>query len=1006
MNLEAYDADSLRQIVRDLQKENEELRDQLQRREIPAPESHAFLSRRNEELYDPDQGARIEHPFITKEMLNLFYSMFQGRPDVYARRGKNGGYYPQCAKRWGKECPFQNGSNRYCLKNQCPVREWIPLKGKVLLEHLLGRSNYGDDAVGLYPLFDDGTCRFLVFDFDNHEKDAVRNDYANAGVQWRDEVDALRLMCRNNKIDCLVERSRSGRGAHVWIFFAGKIRASVARAFGYGLLEKGAESINLISFQYYDRMYPSQDCSDSIGNLIALPLQGQPLKCGNSAFVDENWNAYPDQWNQLKVRHRYTESELLELLEKWQAEDGSSGLADMYAVINIGKGRLHPWENNRRFRKEDVTGQMHIILADGIYIDALNLKPGIQNQIRSLASFLNPVFQENRVLGHSNYATARIQYLGQDIAGYIRVPRGVLGGVEDKCRGSGISVDIQNRRSIGKPIRVTFTKELYMQQDIAAQRLLQFDDGILSAATAFGKTAVCSYLIASRKVSTLILLRSKALMNQWIEELDKFLQIDEELPEYVTPKGRIKRRTSVIGTMQSGANKLTGIIDIAMVDSLSRHENLSDLLDAYGMVIMDECHHAASAGAQKVLTAVSSKYVYGVSATPIRGDHLEKINYMLLGPIRSTYTAKERAIDQGIDHFVRPRFTRVAGILNSDAGINDQYELLRNSTVRNAQIVKDIRECITCRRTIAVLTRYRDHAKYLSEALTGTADHVLLLYGDNTDQENAEIEKQLPLIAEDETIVLIATGQKIGEGFNFPRLDTLILAMPVSRPGVVEQYVGRLNRDYPGKKNVIVYDYVDSHIQVFDRMYQKRLRTYRKIGYRIATDLDLLLIDNRESGAQGVAKKQDVFQDRHVNAIYDSGDYMEVFEQDLLEAKKSIVIGSPQVEQGKVDRFVKIITSKAEEGVRICVIMLAPEIAAYDNEDHLLYLAEEMKKAGVNVVMTSEYGNHYAVIDEELVWHGGMNLLGKEDAWDNLMRTADPDAAQELLLMAQNAVDG
>ena len=304
---------------------------------------------------------------------------------------------------------------------------------------------------------------------------------------------------------------------HVWIFFAGKVKASVARAFGYGLLERGAKSINLLSFDYYDRMYPSQDCSDSIGNLIALPLQGLALKDGNSAFVDENWNACPDQWAQLTQRRRYTEPELIAILAQWQ-EEGPMSASGRYAVVNLGQNRLRPWENRSCFRKEDITGPLHIVLADGIYVDALNLKPGIQNQIRSLASFINPIFQENKAMGHSNHATARIQYLGQDTDGYIRIPRGLLEQLENKCREAGIAVDLQNKRSCGRPVRVSFRQELYLQQDLAAQRLLQFDDGILSAATAFGKTAVCSYLISRRKVSTLVLLRSKALMNQWLEE--------------------------------------------------------------------------------------------------------------------------------------------------------------------------------------------------------------------------------------------------------------------------------------------------------------------------------------------------------------------------------------------------------------------------------------------------------------------------------------------------------
>ena len=379
---------------------------------------------------------------------------------------------------------------------------------------------------------------------------------------------------------------------------------------------------------------------------------------------------------------------------------------------------------------------------------------------------------------------------------------------------------------------------------------------------------------------------------------------------------------------------------------------------------------------------------------------------MLLGPIRSTYSAKERAVDQGIDHLIRPRFTRVADTLEKNAGINEKYELLRDSTVRNDQIIRDIRICIGYGRTVAVITRYKEHAKFLADSLKDAADHVELLYGDNTDQENYEVAQKLPQIPDSESVILIATGQKIGEGFNFPRLDTLILGTPISDPGRVEQYVGRLNRDYPGKKNVVVYDYVDSHIYTFDNMYRKRLRTYRRIGYRVAADDDLRWLNIRAFPSEKLEMKDYVNTIERentdfVNSIYDAGNYMETFERDLLQSQKSIVIESPQLDQNKVDRFVRILSNKAEDGIRIKVIVLDPSIADYDNEEHILFMILEMKNAGISVVTTKEYGSHVAVIDNHLVWYGGMNLFGKEDVWDNLMRIKDAEAAQELLLLAQ-----
>lgn len=297
MNIEAYNLDSLRRLVRSLQDENKKLKTQLNKANIAYEPELVFEENiETSEEYDPDQGGRILSKYITEDMVNRYSAMFWGRTDVYAKRGTKGGYFPQCNNRWNNRiCPKQRGEK--INYEACEHTEWTKLEPKKIMDHHLGYREDGADVLGIYPLLADGTCRFLVFDFDNHEKGAESTDFANTDGEWRDEVDALRLICERNGITPLVERSRSGRGAHVWIFFRKPIAASIARNFGFLLLDKGSASINLKSFHYYDRMYPSQDAASSIGNLIALPLQGQALKNGNSAFVDKNWNAYPDQWD-------------------------------------------------------------------------------------------------------------------------------------------------------------------------------------------------------------------------------------------------------------------------------------------------------------------------------------------------------------------------------------------------------------------------------------------------------------------------------------------------------------------------------------------------------------------------------------------------------------------------------------------------------------------------------------------------------------------------------------
>lgn len=979
MNIEAYDSESLRKLVRCLQTENKLLREKLTKANIPFRTENPFEELiENLEEYDPDQGGRIIDPgYITEDRATRFFSMFWGREDVYSKRGKRGGYFPQCDNRWNEKlCPKQRGEKVYC--DECENTRWTRLDVKKIITHLVGYKEDGTDVIGVYPLLPDGTCRFIVFDFDNHEKGAEDMDYANTDNEWHDEVDALRKMCGLNGIKPLVERSRSGRGAHVWIFFQRAIPASKARNFGFLLLDKGANSINLKSFHYYDRMYPSQDVASSIGNLVALPLQGQALKNGNSAFVDENWNAYADQWDVLLNRTEKLSMEDVEChMAKWQQELAETrGLVISPNMTN----RPKPWKKHCEFEKEDVVGKLHMVLSNGIYIDTLNLMPRIQNQVRSMAAFDNPEFYKNKRMGYSNYYNFSAVYLGKDIDGYIQIPRGLRETILDECDKAGIKVDISDQREKGRPIRVRFNGDLRTGQNLAAEKMLSYSDGVLSAATAFGKTVVCSYLISQRKVNTLILLQSKDLLIQWVEELNKFLQINEEPPEYKTKTGKRKKRDSVIGVLHGSKNTLTGIVDVAMVGSMYRKGNFNEMLNSYGMVIMDECHHSASYTSMELLQKISAKYVYGVSATPKRGDNLDKIIYMMLGPLRHKFTAIERAKEQGIGHYFVPRYTRVVDTVETKSNINKAYSLISTSQVRNDMIINDVKVSVSLGQTPVVLTRYKEHAKLLYGKLQSMADHVYLLYGDNSDKQNAEIRCKLKEVFPNESLILVATGQKIGEGFDFPRLDTLMLAAPVSFEGRVEQYVGRLNRDYKGKEAVYVYDYIDSHVRYFDNMYAKRLRTYKRTGFTLWP---------------GKLQTKQI-----INAIYDSGNYSEKFERDIIEADKNIIISSPDIRQDKVERLLLLAKSRQEAGVQITVITTEPESSVFGNVCVLYELIETMKNAGISVYTRAEVDEKFAVIDHELVWHGGMNLLGKEDIWDNLMRIRNAQVAAELLEIA------
>lgn len=441
-----------------------------------------------------------------------------------------------------------------------------------------------------------------------------------------------------------------------------------------------------------------------------------------------------------------------------------------------------------------------------------------------------------------------------------------------------------------------------------------------------------------------------------------------------------KKRNSVIGVLHGNKNTLTGIIDVAMVGSMYSRGKFNERINSYGMVIMDECHHAASNTSMELLQKINAKYVYGVSATPKRGDSLDRIIYMLLGPLRHRFTALERAKEQGIGHYFVPRYTRVVDTAESKENINKAYNLISTSKVRNEMIIDDVITCVARKQTPVILTRFKEHAKFLHDALKEKADHVFLLYGDNSDKENAEIRVKLKQIPENESLILVATGQKIGEGFDFPRLDVLMLAAPVSFEGRLEQYVGRLNRDYVGKEAVYVYDYIDSHVRYFDKMYAKRLRTYRKTGFSIWT--------------------QELQPKQIINAIFDSVNYTEKFEQDIVESEKMVVISSPDIRQDKIDRFLLLIKKRQEVGVKVTVITTDPEDITYGKSDVCYELIRAMQLVGINVITRTEVEECFAVIDDEIVWHGGMNLLGKADVWDNLMRIRNSQVATELLEIA------
>ena len=982
----------LQKKLNDLQLENQILKNILDKAGLSYHKELSKLRQSgSKEAFDPEQGKRIIHPqAITENMANQFFSMFWGRQDVYAKRSVNketgkAAYYPQCNNFWTNVCHKKIKDGINC--KDCKNRSYKTITKKDILNHLQGNAYNASDVIGVYPLLSNGTCRFMVFDFDNHDKDAEEKDFANFDDTWVEEVESMREICVLNGIEPLVERSRSGRGAHVWIFFDKPIAASFVRKFGFALLDKGAEQINLKSFKYYDRMLPAQDSlpeDSAVGNLIALPLQGKALQDGNSAFIDGNWNAYPNQWETLFNKPRLSQEFLEEKIKEW------SNIIDDIAANAAENDREKPWNRMQHFNKNDVEGKLHIILSNGIYVDNTNLKAAMQNRIRRMAAISNPVFYKNQAIGTSNYDTARWIYLGKDhLSGYIQIPRGLQDELWENIKQADIDYEMEDERQQGRKINVDFKGELRPEQDKALKELIRYDNGILHAATAFGKTVVSSAIIAQKKINTLIILESSALIEQWKEALEKFLNINEGLPTYETKTGRVRKRKSLIGTLQGAHDSMTGIIDIAMAGSLCKKGKYHKMMNEYGLVLIDECHHSASETIANVLKEVKAKYVYGVTATPKRGDGLEKINYMLIGPIRYSYTAKEKAKEQGIQHLVYPRFTRTVpprGVITDKMHPNEAYEIIHNNDVRDEQIIEDVKNCVAAGRTPVVLSRYKDHSEKFYERLKSYADHVFLMTGNNSKKEHRKILEQMHQVDKNESLILIATGSLVGEGFDFPRLDTLFMATPVSFRGVVEQYAGRLNRDYAGKENVIIYDYVDNHIPMFNNMYMKRLKAYKQIGYEFG------------DGLQTVKQT--------VNAIYDGNNYSENYHKDLLDSNKNIIISSPVISGSKVYELINMLKEKQMSGVQVTIVTWTPDSYGFGDAAYWMQLHEDMRRAGFYIRTVEEYCDRFAVIDQEVVWYGNINLLAKDKVDDSIMRVRSKGIAGELLEITFRNNDG
>ncbi len=944
--------DNLMQEIERLRDENAQLRDLLRIHGIPLPTT----------AQDADATAGFtvsSSPVVTKgssmtEKAALFLSLFQGRCDVYARRweGKNGraGYSPACKNEW------KPGA---CLKPKgkcadCAHAEYCTYDAAAVEAHLCGKV-----VLGIYPMFQDETCRFLAIDFDEES--------------WREDVAMTVQAARESDIPCSVEISRSGNGAHLWIFFAESVEAAKARQLGSALLTQAMKKHARLTFSSYDRMFPNQDTmpKGGFGNLIALPLQPTAARQGGSLFVNEKWQPYPDQWVYLSGVQKLNAAQMNVLLTLLPAQPLGALRPEDEDFLK------KPWQQgNTEIKPEDVPSKVAITLADGLFIPTEGSSNRAQNQLRRIAAFRNPQFYRSQAMRMPVWNIPRVICCAEYRGNLLVLPRGCFDDVMSWMQENCVSVEFHDERSSGRSICVSFNGKLRDEQATAFEAMSAHDTGVLSATTAFGKTVIGAALIAKKRVNTLILVHRAQLMAQWKERLEQFLAVDEVLPPQPKRRGR-QRKREIIGCYGANKDTRSGMIDIAMLQSMGNADEIRPWIHDYGMVIVDECHHVPAVSFEQVLKAVSAKFVYGLTATPKRQDGHHPILYMYLGGIRYQVDARLQAEKRPFTHLMIPRFTGTHFHLdenNKSPAIAQYYDQLMLDDLRNHQIVEDVLCCAEERRNCLLLSERTKHVKLLAELLQKAGRSVHVLLGGQT---NAQMKNQLLALKDAAVPVIVcATGKLIGEGFDDSRLDTLFLTMPISWQGTLAQYVGRLHRLHEGKQEVRVYDYIDVNAAMLEKMYHKRLKGYASIGYSVLNEQDAGLGSDM---------------------IYNQITFQSKFLQDVAQARQSVLIFSPFAAPRRVQWLASALEQCAQKRIPVTIVMRSPEALPERSRKGAQIAVEGLKSQNCSLVFRSDIHQKYAIIDNNIVWYGSINLLSFGSSQESMMRLVSSSIARELM---------
>lgn len=766
-------------------------------------------------------------------------------------------------------------------------RSFQTLTDSVLKSHFRGET-----AIGIFPMHLDDSCYFLVLDFDE-------GDWKEAGL-------TIRRIARERQMEAHLEISRSGHGLHIWFFFEEAIPSREARLFGKKLLELAMQESMQLSFDSFDRMFPNQDVlpKGGFGNLIALPFQGEAYHQGRTVFVDEQFQPYEDQWRYLQEIQRVSTAKVALLIQE-----------------ELGK--------------QELDKELKVILSNMIQLEKSSVTPKTLFFLKNMASFSNPEFYLKQAMRQPTYQIPERMYLFEESDHYLWLPRGLLYPLQDKFK----QVVVEDRRKVQRSIIVEFKGELTFEQELALSDMISKENGLLHAETGFGKTVLGAALISERKTKTIILVHNKQLLDQWLDRLNRFLTFEEAEATRYTPSGREK----VIGYVgqYAGTKKwLSGLIDVVMIQSLFKLENSQSLLDEYEMMIVDECHHVSALMFEKVVAQFRGKYLYGLTATPERKNGHEPIVFQRIGEILHTAGKRETSFKRQL----QLRFTSFGHLEIEKTKASNFIQLsdwIATDLVRNQLILKDILAQVAEGRNILVLVNRIQQIDVFEKLLKEKeVDDFYIISGKTKVRERTSLLEILEQL--DKGFVLLSTGKYIGEGFDLPQLDTLILAAPFSWKNNLIQYAGRIHRNYKDKSLVRIFDYVDIHVPYLEKMFQKRQVAYRKMDYRV--------IEGEE--------KQFVYVDSR---------YENVLREDLAGERQECMLILPYVHQTKLMKFLKEFRISQ---IKICV----PETVA--NKTWI----DQMKSKKIKVSFTqSKIVTPILLVNKTIVWYGAMPLLGKVD---------------------------